>query len=484
MATAGKLSESFLNRVIEEAGVLLIYLNREGKITFCNKKVFTLTGRAESDLLGEPWTKLLYCHSNTQMKQQMFKAVMDDAIAYKRANAFEGLISGCDEKEHLISWCITPIIAKDSVLEGVLLVGNDITGLKEKESSLKNIDGTLRNIMSSIKEYALFAINLDGNITYFGMGSEYLFGWRKDEIVFKDVRMLFTEGDTDVGWMLSEVKLKGRYETEAELKKKDNTLFPVDLTVTQLKDTDNNLIGYILIAKDVTAMKKLEYEVFQSEKLAAIGQLAAGMAHEINNPLFVISGRLELLKDNSTIGDDVREGLGIINSQAERIRKLVDRLLKFARKSVVHLEEVSINEVIESVIPLISYHKNPDSNVIIERHLAQVLPAIKGDLNQLQEVFVNLLLNAYQSMPQGGTLNITSEAADGNSVLVKISDTGVGIKQNNLKNIFMPFYSTKSDGTGLGLSICYNIIKNHNGSIEIESVENKGTTFTIKLPFA
>jgi PAS domain S-box-containing protein len=418
------------------------------------------------------------------MKQQMLKAVMDDAVTYRRSNVFEGLISGYDDNEHLISWCISPITVKDNLLDGVLLVGNDITELREKESSLKNIDTTLKNIMSSIKEYALFAINLEGNITYFGMGSEDLFGWSKNEIVFKDVSLLFPEGDANLSQMLAEVKVSGRYEIETELKKSDGSLFPVDLTLTQLKDTGGKLIGYILIAKDITEIKKLEYQMFQTEKMAAIGQLAAGMAHEINNPLFVISGRLELLKDEPGISDDMRQDLAVINTQADRIRKLVDRLLKFARRNIPHLEAVSINEVIESVLPLVLYHKLPDSNVILDKHLSQDLPEVMGDLNQLQEVFVNIFINAYQAMPQGGRLYISTSTTEGKFVQAVIKDTGRGIPAASLKNIFMPFYSTKKDGTGLGLSICYNIIKNHNGSIDIESQPDKGTMFIVKLPFA
>jgi PAS domain S-box-containing protein len=484
METSRKLSESFLNKVVNAAGALIIYLDPDGRIIYCNKKAASLASRDEADLAGEHWTKILFSHKNTQMKQQMFKAVLDDAVSYGRTNAFEGLISGPENKEHLISWCLTPISAKEGGLDGVLLVGNDITELKEKETSLKNIDTTLKNIMSSIREYALFAINLEGKITYFGMGSEYLFGWSKNEIIFKDILLLFPEGDPGLAQMLDEVRGKGKYEIETELRKKDGSLFPVDLTVNQLKDTAGRLIGYILIAKDITEIKKMEYHVFQTEKMAAIGQLAAGMAHEINNPLFVISGKIELLKDEKSFGEDIRRDLNVMGAQTDRIRNLVDRLLKFARKSIPRLETVGINEIIESVLPLVLYHKLPDSNVIMDKHLSQNLPPVKGDLNQLQEVFVNLFINAYQAMPQGGRLFVSTSATEGKFVQVVISDTGRGIPAESLKNIFMPFYSTKKDGTGLGLSICYNIIKNHGGIIDIESQPDKGTTFIVKLPFA
>lgn len=181
----------------------------------------------------------------------------------------------------------------------------------------------------------------------------------------------------------------------------------------------------------------------------------------------------------------VREGLDIMNSQVERIRRLVDQLLKFSRKTPPKMEVLNINNVLEAVLPLLSYHKLPTSQVNIEKKWTEGLLTIKGDLNQLQEVFVNLLLNAYQSMPEGGTISIKTSNFQNQYAEIRISDTGHGIPPEQLKNLFMPFYSTKKDGTGLGLSICYNIIKNHNGSIDVEESQmNKGTTFIIKLPFS
>jgi two-component system NtrC family sensor kinase len=206
------------------------------------------------------------------------------------------------------------------------------------------------------------------------------------------------------------------------------------------------------------------------------------MAHEVNNPLFVISGRIEMLLEEQ-LPEKLRSDLTIISAQADRIRKLVDRLLKFARRTPPKPEAFGVNDVIEGVLPLLSYHKLPASKIDIEKDLAKDLKPVKGDLNQLQEVFLNLLINAHQAMPEGGKIHIKTNNLQDQFVEIRISDTGPGINPANLKNIFMPFFSTKKEGTGLGLSICYNIIKNHYGTIDIETQLNKGTTFIIKLPF-
>jgi len=214
----------------------------------------------------------------------------------------------------------------------------------------------------------------------------------------------------------------------------------------------------------------------------ALGQLSAGMAHEINNPLFVISGRLEMLKQEK-FSPKIKDNLLLIESQADRIRKLVERILKFARKSTPVLEPINVNEALEQVLPLIQYNKLPAAKIEVRKEFEKNMAQIKGDLHQLQEVFLNILINAHQSMPGGGVIKIVTSNFENLYAQIQIIDSGVGIPPHSLKDIFMPFFSTKNEGTGLGLSICYNIIKSHNGTIEVESQVNKGSTFTIKLPF-
>ncbi|MDD5431767.1 MAG: PAS domain-containing protein [Candidatus Omnitrophica bacterium] len=478
-------TDKIIHKIIDNANVYLLYLNSLGNIVLCNKNIEEFIGKKRKDILGIYWLKALYGDDGNLIKQQMFLAMMDDSIKYKRSNDFEDVITGRDKKEKHFLWSISPILGDRNELEGVLLIGYDRTELIRREAAFKKIDDTLKNILSSIKEYALYVVNLDGNITYFGMGSELMFGWDKNKIVFKHVSLLHAADDITgkLPLILEQVRKSGQYETEIDLIKKDGQLFPVILTVSQFLDSDGNQMGYIFIAKDITEKKKLEYQIFQSEKLAAIGQLAAGMGHEINNPLFVISGKVDLLLSRKRISQSLKKELNSISEQAERIRKLVERLLRFARKTPPKLETLDVNEIIESVLPLVSYHKIQRGKISIEKHFGKDLPPVRGDLNQLQEVFVNLFINAMQSMSESGTLSITTSNFQNLFAQINISDTGSGISQDNLKNLFMPFFSTKKEGTGLGLSICYNIVKNHNGSIDVESQPGKGTTFIIKLPF-
>jgi len=486
MNTYTEEKDKLFYRLLDNASMLIFFASPDGNISICNKMLENVTAKKKKDIIGKSWLDILYRDTNNPIKQQMFKAVVENTIAYKRPSSFQEVILDNDRKERLICWSITPILSESQNLEGVLFAGYDITDQRDREDSLKKIDDTLKNIFSSSEDYALYVTNLSGNITYYGMGAEAMFGWQKKEIIFRHLDLLYPQETSrpKLNFLLEQVRQQGKYELEIDMLKKDGRNFPVILSISQFLDSEGKLSGYIFIAKDITEKKRLEYQIFQAEKLAAIGQLVAGLAHEINNPLVVISGRLEMLLSRCRLSKKEKNVyLVIINSQVERIRNLVDRFLKFSRKSLLKTETIDINEAIDNVLPLLSYHKLLTSKINIEKDLENDLPLVKGDLNQLQEVFVNLLLNSYQAMPEGGSIRIKTAKISDRFLEIRISDTGGGIAPENLKNLFVPFFSTKKEGTGLGLSICYNIIKNHEGSINIESRLNEGTTFFIRLPF-
>ncbi|MFA5093381.1 MAG: ATP-binding protein [Candidatus Omnitrophota bacterium] len=474
-----------LSKLIDNAPVIVLCLDTNQNILLCNKKIQNLTGLKSSEILGKNWLEILFRDPHNGMKREMFKAVMDDSTTYKRQKDFQCHIYNDNQKKRLISWSINPILDNQDNIEAITLFGQDITEIAEMEVSIKNIDDSLKHIFASIKEYALYVINLDGNITYFGMGSSTLLGWEKKDIIFKHVSTLHSDEENKLilDSILKQTHLLGKYETETELITKDRKAIPVILTVNQFLDPAGKLSGFIFIAKDMTERKKLEYQIFQAEKLAALGQLSAGMAHEINNPLFVISGRLEMLKQEK-LDQKIKDTLALIDTQTDRIRNLVDRILKYARKTNTSFELVNVNEAIESVLPWVYYNKLPSAEVAMEKTFENNLPKVKGDLHQLQEVFLNILINAYQSMPKGGRIKVSTKKLDDGHIQIKFTDSGVGIPAQQLKNIFMPFYTTKNEGLGLGLSICHNIIKGHGGTIDLTSEINQGSTFTIKLPFA
>ena len=238
------------------------------------------------------------------------------------------------------------------------------------------------------------------------------------------------------------------------------------------------------LANTVGELRQTRAELLQSEKLASIGQLASGVAHEINNPLQVILGRTELLIDRI---DDLpcQRDLDAIRESTLRIAEIVSNLLSFSRQSSTpEFRDLDLNAVLDKTLDLINPQLAPDDITVITDGSRSILP-VHGNAGQLQQVFTNLILNAYHAMrPQGGgTLTISSRAQDGCAV-VELTDTGPGIPQEHLGHIFEPFYTTKPEGTGLGLAIAYSIIRSHRGSIKVTSKTGSGARFTVSLPEA
>ncbi len=225
-------------------------------------------------------------------------------------------------------------------------------------------------------------------------------------------------------------------------------------------------------------------QIGQSEKLASIGRLAAGVAHEINNPLTGVLAFAHLLKEDEDLSEQGQRDLDLIVHETTRVAQIVRGLLDFARERPTGTELLDVNQIIRRTLPLLGNQEASQQIVIVE-DLEENLPQVEGDVNQLQQVLLNLSLNACESMRGGGTLLVGSAAEDGR-VLLRVTDTGCGIKRQYLDRIFEPFFSTKpvGKGTGLGLSVSYGIVQRHGGTLEVETAEDKGTTFTVVLPSA
>jgi two-component system NtrC family sensor kinase len=229
-------------------------------------------------------------------------------------------------------------------------------------------------------------------------------------------------------------------------------------------------------------LKEAQAQLVQSEKLASIGQLAAGVAHEINNPLGVMLGFSQVILKKLPTDSPLRKPLTSIEREGLRCKRIIQGLLDFSRRSAPAFKPVSLNDVVEAACELIE-HQITINDVRMIKGYAPNLPNLQADANQLQQVFVNLIINAYQAMPDGGELRIITRAVGGH-VQAVFSDTGMGISPEDLKHIFDPFFTTKEvgKGTGLGLSVSYGIIESHGGKIEVDSQMGVGTRFAVSLP--
>jgi len=260
----------------------------------------------------------------------------------------------------------------------------------------------------------------------------------------------------------------------------------VNVAIAPLVTKKFSVVGRLIIMDDITERVELETQLSQSDKLSSIGLLAAGVAHEVNTPLAVISSYAQLLSKQLQ-GDEHKSALlDKITRQTFRASEIVNNLLNFSRTSATEFTEVDVNRIILDTLSLLE-HQFKTTRIRVQDELTQHLPSIQGNAGRLQQVFLNLFLNAKDAMPSGGTLKIATYNGDGVSVVV--SDTGSGIAQEHIQRIYDPFFTTKAApqdgqrrGTGLGLSVTYGIIQEHAGKIRVESAPETGTTFYLEFP--
>ena len=254
-----------------------------------------------------------------------------------------------------------------------------------------------------------------------------------------------------------------------------------------LSDEKGNIEGVVLSGRDVTDLKRLEEQLIQAEKLAAMGQMLAGVAHELNNPLTAILGVTELLRERAGGDESTRRQLELTHRQARRAARIVQNLLEFSRPASPQKKPLDLNNLLERTLQL-HEHSLRRNNIEVDFHLHADLPGVIGDANQLIQVFLNLVTNAEQAIREvrdSGRIQIRARR-HGNQLMITVQDDGVGIRPEALQRIFDPFYTTKrpGGGTGLGLSICMSIIREHGGNIEAETLPAGGSAFTVYLPAA
>ena len=304
-------------------------------------------------------------------------------------------------------------------------------------------------------------------ITIAGMIIALIFSWFLAKGVLNPIKDLV---------FASRQLAKGNLEYQVKLGSKDEIgelgeMF--DLMASSLKERDDKL-------KEHTSQ-----QIMKSERLATLGQLAAGVAHEINNPLGTISIYAQMVLDElGKDNDSCKESLAVVMKQTNRAGRIVKDLLEFARQSEPEMRILNINDVIRKAVA-ITTHPAELQNISFATHLAPELPDVQGDTDKLQQVFVNVIINALQAMPERGTLTVdTKLTEDGEFVEIEISDTGCGVPQEHLSKLFDPFFSTKKtgEGTGLGLSVSLGIVQKHNGTIDVKSKVGEGSTFIIRLP--
>jgi hypothetical protein len=362
--------------------------------------------------------------------------------------------------------------------------------------ALPRSEATTRALMESASE-AIVIVASDGRIVLANSGAERMFGYPREELVGQTLEMLLPErlrgshAHHRSGYFETpRVRPMGR-GLELAARRRDGTEFPVEVSLSYV-DTGAGLLAMAFVT-DITERKRAEAELqrqrellHQTEKLAALGTLAAGLAHEINNPIGIVASRLELVLTDPEIGTlpgALHEDLDVIRRNVQRIGRLASGLLSFARQSPRDRHLLALNEVVEETLLLVTPQLGR-TGISVHCTLDPALPRILGDPGALQQVVLNLLTNAREAMNGPGRILIETRRGPGQPEMIQlvVSDTGPGMPPEIRDRIFDPFFTTKPQGTGLGLSMSYGIVRDHGGTIEVRSVPGSGTSFVLAFP--
>jgi PAS domain S-box-containing protein len=330
---------------------------------------------------------------------------------------------------------------------------------------------------------AIIGKTLDGTIVSWNAGAERLYGYTAAAVLGRSITLLVPpEHPNDIPDILAKVQHGEaivHYETVRMAQ--DGRRLDVSLTVSPIRTRQGTVIGASTIARDITVRKRAAREMQRADRLALVGQLASGLAHEIGTPLNVIAGNAELLRQDLSQQGLPLEALTAIIEQTDRITGLIQRLLTFARTQPQPMEPLALQEPLARTLRLLAARFRHEAiTAIVE--VPQDLPLVRGAADQLEQVFLNILVNAWHAMPDGGTVTIQAHVPDTQHVQLLFRDTGRGMSAAELVQAFEPFFSTKGEhGTGLGLAICQQIIDHHRGTIRLDSSPGAGTTVTLTL---
>ncbi len=355
--------------------------------------------------------------------------------------------------------------------------------LEERESGFRALSAFHENIVQSMSS-GLFTADLEGRVTSFNPAGYAMLALSPADVLGRPCWELFgwDEGPEFYG------RLAQRgvpYRFERETRRRDRRRVLLGMTLSWLKDSDAAPVGMVGIFQDLTEIKALEDRVHQRERLASVGELAAGLAHEIRNPLAAISGAMEVLQQDLSLHGEYQTLMGIAMRETERLNGLIGQFLLYARPSSAHKRSCNLVPLVKETLALLRTH--PDWRPAIE--ILELYPDtplwVEADANQLRQVAWNLVLNALQAMPEGGRLEVRlreASAATGPVVEMVVSDTGFGIRPDDLPRMFLPFFTTKPGGSGLGLAIVHRIVEEHRGHVDVHSEWAQGTQVIVTLP--
>jgi two-component system, NtrC family, sensor histidine kinase PilS len=339
--------------------------------------------------------------------------------------------------------------------------------LEERDLDIQDLEIFNREVLENMSS-GLFTTDMDGKVVMFNRAAERITGIRRDSVIGQkiDTVLPFFQGHFSEGRREETIKVDG-------LKK------IIGLNISMLKGSAESMQGFIVIFQDLTQLKRLEKEMKQKEKWAAIGELSSNIAHEIRNPLASLKGSIEMLKEGSVPDNQKERLMEIALNEMDRLNRVITDFLTYSRPTPAEFRMFDLHRLLDETLELLE-NVDQDRNLSIRKEYVGTLE-VKADPQKLRQVFWNLGINAVEAMPGGGELVVSTRNTD-RLVEITFKDSGSGIDREHIEKIFYPFFTTKEKGTGLGLAIAYRIIEEHNGILRVASSSGIGTTFEVILP--
>ena len=354
--------------------------------------------------------------------------------------------------------------------------------LEETTKTLANLRALHERIVESIRS-GLVTTDLDGNIYMFNAAATEITGYRLDEKQGQSIYSLFGDIREQIDLSLAAAgdgEQLPRFETD--LLTPDGFAVRIGFSVSLLFSETREATGLIITFQDLTEIRSMEESVRRKDRLAAVGRVAAGLAHEIRNPLGAMRGAIQVLESNTAPETRDASLMDIILKESDRLNSIITNFLGYARPSAGDFTDTNVGEAILNTLMLLRHSPDVREDHKLESDIGSEPVVISADGAQLKQIFWNLARNAIQAMPDGGTLRVALESIPNNRIRILFEDTGHGMSPDQVEQLFEPFSNSTSGGTGLGLSIVYQIVKDHNGVINVRSLEGKGTTITVELP--
>jgi PAS domain S-box-containing protein len=476
-------------------------LDLEGHVTSWNSGAKRFKGYSEEEILGQHFSRF---YTDEDRKVELPQRALATASREDRFEA-EGWRVRKDGTRFWAHVIIDAIKEPDGRLAGFAKVTRDLTERKRAEEALKKSEEQFRILVQGVTDYAIYMLDPQGLVASWNQGAMRIKGYEPDEIIGQHFSRFYIAEDIADGLparALETALREGRFEKEGWRVRKDGSRFWANVIIDAIRDADERLVGFAKVTRDITekrsaqdALERAQQELFQSQKLEAIGQLTGGVAHDFNNLLMAVLGSLEIARKRAAAGQEVVDLIDHAINGAKRGAALTQRLLAFSRKQELALEPVEIPRLVSEMAELLQRTIGPAIEITTSYPLS--LPMVMSDANQLENALLNLVVNARDAMPKGGSIQIEArrrtvsgdgiaELGEGEYVCLTVSDDGDGMDAATLQQATAPFFTTKGvgKGTGLGLSMVHGLMAQCGGQLKLRSERGTGTTAELWLPVA